>query len=907
MTASKQGKRVLLVDSRCDLLWESALARHPDSGPWTEDFKQLGRAVTCLTGIAADWIDPGSAEWVANELLLESKVERLYYAVPVAVDRDGGGAIARVTFVLRSGLCAISAAQWVDATENAVLAHLCDSSLVPAWPERRVIRLFLQHLRWPARIPARIPTGLQGVAASFELSGWSSECIIRLDLDNIYSQPPWMVFKPVLASFRKRCGTSYTDAFVSHWSYEPYPVYEAGRKAIPSPAPNLALAVPGLASGTFYNLVDRYALGVSAIHSLQDAPSSLDGKKMSSKKPVLPEPIASVDTEIFVAGLGAAGTLAAVAAARSGAKVLAVDPQSFPGGVATNAGIPSYYFGVPGGLQREVDESVKEITPLFADQKSLAIGFHPLARQIVNESLLASSGVTTLYRSIVVSVSRKGTKVTGLLLATPSGIVRVSAKAWIDSTGEGTLCSLAGVPSIKGRTGDGFLNAYTQSWGAFGYFPEGLRLFCSNLDCGYVDPDDSLDMTRARIDGIHHIVENSSVRTSNTFNRTTGVMPVVGLRQGRLVETKATITIDDLVERRRFPDSIGFTGGHYDNHSKDFFAESPAAAFYNWCAMSWAEPTACEIPYGAILPKGLSNVWLACRAAGCNEESSNGFRMQRDMQRIGEAAGIAASLAVLHGTTNAKIPFARLREALTASGALEEPSDKNILYGCAATSFEGDPMLTGPATSENISHWIDALHEDCPGIALWRLYRLGFSSGREALVKLARPLLHSRKGEAAWNAALLLGAWGEECARGRLSRAIQSREKGVASRRNAPPRSFAAIWVLGRCGVSEDYGVLANFAADRSQDAIARLAAVWSCADIAFRARHVTAAQVKMLLHMLDQIKDCEMPLRPYQRPFVAERLRKALGLPPDEIDGRQLREDPSLLARRAYARLLEQ
>ena len=199
----------------------------------------------------------------------------------------------------------------------------------------------------------------------------------------------------------------------------------------------------------------------------------------------------------------------------------------------------------------------------------------------------------------------------------------MNAREWIDSTGEGTLCSLAGVPSVKGRLGDGSLNAYTQSWGAFGYFPQGVLLMCSNFDCGYVDPDDSIDMTRARIDGIHFLVEHSTVRTSNAFNRTTGVMPTLGLRQGRLVETVAKITIDDLVERRRFPDSIGFTGGHYDNHSKDFFAESPSAAFYNWCAMSWFEPTACEIPYGAILPKGLSNVWLACRAAGCDEESSN--------------------------------------------------------------------------------------------------------------------------------------------------------------------------------------------------------------------------------------------------------------------------------------------
>ena len=904
-TAAKKGKKVLLVDPRCDLLWESSHARHPDSGPWTDDFKPLGLAISLATGIAADWIDPGSAEWVANELLLESQVKRLYFAAPLAVERDSTGAIARVTFAVRYGLCSISAAQWIDATEQATLARLCDPSLVPAWPERRLGRLFLQHLRWPFHVPSRLPVGLPGATAYLEPSGWSSECVIRVDLDNAYSRPAWMAIQPVLESFHRRFGVAYDDAFVSHWSFNPYPVYEAERKATPSPAPNLALAVPGLASGTFYHLVDRFTLGVSAVRKLSRKPSSFAGKKLLGKKPAPPVPIASIETDLFVAGLGCAGMMAAVAGARAGVKVLAVEPQYFPGGVSTNGGIPGYYYGVPGGLQREFDQAVQEISPLFADEKSLSSGFHPLARRIVDESFLASAGVSTFYQSMVISVNRKGSKVTELLLSTPSGAIRILSRAWIDATGEGTLCGLAGVPFRKGRTGDGFLNAYTQTWGAFGYFPGGLFLLSPNEDCGYVDPDDSVDMTRARIEGIHFLVEHSPVRTSNAFNRTTGVMPTLGLRQGRLVETVAKLTIDDLVERRRFPDAIGFTGGHYDNHSRDFFAESDAAAFYNWCAVARFEPTACEIPYGAILPVGLSNVWIACRAAGSDEESSNCFRMQRDMQRIGEAAGIAAALAIRHDTANTKVPLTLLRAALDATGALDEPSDRDVLYGPATTTFEGDPALTGPASAENISRWIAALKKDCPGIALWRIYRQGLVSGRRAFTRLTRPLLESKKGAASWNAALLLGAWGNKIARRRLVQAIRNDEKGVIACKGAPPRSLAAVWALGRCGTPADYAVLANYAMDRVRNPIARLAAVWSCADIASRAKPATDRQIRLLSRMLDGIEDCEAPLRPYQRPFVAERLRKALGLPPDESDAKLLREDPSLLARRAYAKLL--
>ena len=40
----------------------------------------------------------------------------------------------------------------------------------------------------------------------------------------------------------------------------------------------------------------------------------------------------------------------------------------------------------------------------------------------------------------------------------------------------------------------------------------------------------------------------------------------------------------------------------------------------------------------------------ACRAVGVSEEAHHSLRMQRDFQRIGEAAGYAASVMVKSGT-----------------------------------------------------------------------------------------------------------------------------------------------------------------------------------------------------------------------------------------------------------------
>ena len=86
-SAAKAGKRVLLVDPRCDLLWESSRTFHAASGPWTPRFGSFGRTMAIVTGIGDGTIDGGQAEWAANEVLRDAGTPRLYHATPVAVER----------------------------------------------------------------------------------------------------------------------------------------------------------------------------------------------------------------------------------------------------------------------------------------------------------------------------------------------------------------------------------------------------------------------------------------------------------------------------------------------------------------------------------------------------------------------------------------------------------------------------------------------------------------------------------------------------------------------------------------------------------------------------------------------------------------------------------------------------
>ncbi len=182
--------------------------------------------------------------------------------------------------------------------------------------------------------------------------------------------------------------------------------------------------------------------------------------------------------------------------------------------------------------------------------------------------------------------------------------------------------------------------------------------------------------------------------------------------------------------------------------------------------------------------------------AGGDEMTCYAFRMQRDMQRIGEAAGIAAAIAVEEGKTNAKVPYPKLREALLASGALTPLKDEKPLFGRATTTFEGDPVLTGPATDENVGKWLKALSDKEPGIALWRLYRLEPDTIKGKVLSILRKGTATAKG----HAALLLASWGCKEAAPYLIACLA--DKSCRDDR------MAAAWALGQCGDRRAYPAL---------------------------------------------------------------------------------------------------
>lgn len=160
--------------------------------------------------------------------------------------------------------------------------------------------------------------------------------------------------------------------------------------------------------------------------------------------------------DVLVAGGGSAGLAAAVAAARSGARTLLIERNSFLGGAAT-AGLVAEFGGQGGyenmsGVAREMADRM--IARGGARKGKYRTSFELETYKTVSLNLMEESGARLLLYTATANVITEGKRVRGALIHNKSGFQAVLADVTIDTTGDADLAYWAGVPTVKGREGD---------------------------------------------------------------------------------------------------------------------------------------------------------------------------------------------------------------------------------------------------------------------------------------------------------------------------------------------------------------------------------------------------------------------------------------------------------------------
>jgi hypothetical protein len=181
------------------------------------------------------------------------------------------------------------------------------------------------------------------------------------------------------------------------------------------------------------------------------------------------------DYDVIVAGGGPAGTMAAIAAARNGAKTLLVERYGFLGGMATNAlvgPLQSFHAGqeqIVLGLAQEMIDRLIAIDGTPGHVPDM-IGFVSTVTPVdvekmkyILQEMCEESGVELLLHTVVSGVSKNNEGLIECLdLFNKSGHFYVKAPIYIDCTGDGDVLAMAGVPFEKGRKKDGLAQPMTM-------------------------------------------------------------------------------------------------------------------------------------------------------------------------------------------------------------------------------------------------------------------------------------------------------------------------------------------------------------------------------------------------------------------------------------------------------------
>jgi len=867
------GSSVLLVERSATLLWEASRAFAPDvDAPATNDDWPRFIAELSAAGAARDGLLDGAiAEVAATSGVLRSGPQVLYYVAPVAAWCEKE-ALCAVAVATKSGLRTLAARRWIDATETGELLAILSTPHAPAAPESQTIYIHLAAAQWDHRDWREIPCPeIASAKLLLRPTMWNNQRVLELRCPGMISRP-WQAWLSALRAARNS-GLLPADAIVTHGSLVPLSAYAGCPSALRQLPANVVTAIPALSETPVRTLADRFQLGAQAARRLETVDCAASA---AAPFDFASDAIRFVQqtADVAVAGLGTGGAIAAIAAAREGASVVAFDPLPFAGGIPSGGGIHWYYYGVRGGLQEELDKRIRQIMPLLGPPEHIA-GFHPDARKIVLDQMLHEAGVHIVSPGIVFGVEKHARRVLAGHIATSAAPLRLEAASWIDATGDGDLAAAAGAGCFLGRDIDCQLHAYSQSSGRIALRDGRVRLCLVNYDAGFADPTDPEDLTRARLEGTAHYLQE----TYTEFERPTYIAAAIGLRQGRQIDCDYNLSLADLIERRTFADSIGLTGCHYDNHAVDYEFESDEAMFWVWICRQWRGTTACEIPYAMLLPRGLNNVWMACRAAGLTPEAHHSFRMQRDIQRIGEAAGVVAALAARRRCGARDVNVSEIRHRLAASGAITlQPRDADA-FG-PETNIDAFKPVPAPSPDQ-IDRWIAEMKRSA-GPAMYHLWRAEDAARGKIL-----PLLASPDAGVSWRAAAIVAMWADPAAEDRLRLAIRTREYGFdpaepqrpETSNRLVPNWLAAIVLLRRCGTPACLEDLYQVACDPALVHNARTAIAITCEKLALR--HKLSPQEKDLLaRMLHKLLAGDIPNavgNPQRKPAVPETVPPAV------------------------------
>ncbi len=439
--------------------------------------------------------------------------------------------------------------------------------------------------------------------------------------------------------------------------------------------------------------------------------------------------------DVIVAGGGPAGLAAAISSARLGARTLLIEKNGCLGGMATSGLVhpfmPSYageqpinkgiFWEIISRLQKHNAVVHPDLTKMGTGYTGFVVWPHahvtPFDAEILKwviQDLIEESNVEVLLHSLVVDATKEGTKATGVYVEGKSGRMYFKGKVLIDATGDGDLAKFLGIPYRLGNDVDGSMQPATiffrlagidrkkidayiaenpeerhfKSFAAkaakegkfipskhdvlFFYTPREGEMAINTTRVHGINGTDVFDLTKAEFES------RKQIRILLEFFRTyvpgcehayvSSTAPEVGIRESRRIVGEYTLTKEDVLDVHQFEDNIAQCAYMIDIHDRKstelFYTPVPEGHSYG-------------VPYRCLIPKGFDGILFAGRCISATQEAQGSVRVMPPAFSLGQAAGTAAALSVLHSTTLRDVDIPRLQETLVTYGQIIHEPKQN--------------------------------------------------------------------------------------------------------------------------------------------------------------------------------------------------------------------------------------
>jgi hypothetical protein len=415
--------------------------------------------------------------------------------------------------------------------------------------------------------------------------------------------------------------------------------------------------------------------------------------------------------DVIVCGGGPSGLIAAVAAARNGAKTLLIERYGFVGGMATSALVtPISEFRVNskqhiGGIPFEL---MQKAAALGGANVELDSGNYPVNDELLKlaaQRLLLESGVTLLYHTWFADCIVADGRVTHVIVQNKAGRVAYSSKVFVDCTGDADIVRAAGFETVKGdvlqpaslwfQLGGVDTDALAHLFGdavngilpisdvirgrlaelnkqgeipIFGgpwiskFFREGMVSI--NLLREATDASDPEWFTRTEcslrenLQLIIEVMRENFPEFKNCWLAKSGIQ--TGVRETYHIVGIYKLMTDDILNPKAFPDTIA-KGAHvidiHETNSNDQKELIIPKEEYN-------------VPFRCLVPQGSINLVTAGRCLSADGPGFGSVRVMATCMAMGQGAGTAAAISVQNGCSMSEMDFGLLRQKLIEQGAI---------------------------------------------------------------------------------------------------------------------------------------------------------------------------------------------------------------------------------------------